>query len=382
MAGRTRFTKRVCKKVAQGLREELGDRFHVGEEEPPFDGWSGKPDIFIDAEKRHKKSIVIIEIEHWSGTPQAKKNIEQAIEWAVDHPSSGVAYINLVNTGGNVDPAALNVAGQRGPVNWMYRQAQYTHDKDDKDSVTAKIVAEIFAPAVHRTVREAIDFAFKYRKSAPLAAPPQEESAASNGRTGRATRWKIRREKDDSERDTWVIYADGEECGNFMTEKKARARLEKLQESERRAAVAEPVREIPAKASRTAASTPPTRRGRSPKADASPGPDQAWLDEVAQIAADFTPGRKGECSVYLALLKIDGKYGIYVGETGIGAQERYRKHKADHKAGRGYVREFGVGLLEEPVAHLQALSRDRAKAIEGKLFRRLERAGFMVKGGH
>lgn len=122
-------------------------------------------------------------------------------------------------------------------------------------------------------------------------------------------------------------------------------------------------------------------RAASPK-PRSFGPPRGWIKRAALIAREFSADGSGTRSVYVTLLKRDGRYGLYVGETGNTPKERFDDQKSDHKAGRGFVRDYGVRPLHEVAGHLRGFSQERARAVEGELARRLKRAGFWVEGGH
>lgn len=137
------------------------------------------------------------------------------------------------------------------------------------------------------------------------------------------------------------------------------------------------------RAAKTASESLKSLSGRAPRASRAAGPSPRWVARVARIAREFASDDDGHHSVYVVLLDRDGGPGLYVGLTGQTVKERFAEHKRGVRAGRGYVRDYGVRLLEGVGAHLRAsLSYARAKLIERRLKERLEEEGFDVKGGH
>ena len=113
-------------------------------------------------------------------------------------------------------------------------------------------------------------------------------------------------------------------------------------------------------------------------------PSQQWLAGVKAIASQYGVERPtGSCCVYLVLLRGDqaaDDFGVYVGETGLSAEERFQNHKQGYKANR-YAKRYGVRLLRPFFDHLQGLSREDALSIERDLADALDRAGYWVEGG-
>ncbi len=86
-------------------------------------------------------------------------------------------------------------------------------------------------------------------------------------------------------------------------------------------------------------------------------------------------------SVYLVLLGFaDDEYGLYVGLTGLDPEQRFRNHKAGHKASR-WVRRHGIGLLPTLYSHLNPLDWDAASRAEVALAEALATTGVLVKQG-
>src|SRR6185295_17806951 len=84
-------------------------------------------------------------------------------------------------------------------------------------------------------------------------------------------------------------------------------------------------------------------------------------------------------SIYVVLLEFDIEdYGLYVGSTGLSPDERFLKHKADHKASR-WVRRYGIGLLPALYRHLNPLDWEPAIKAEVDLAEALARTGIRVK---
>jgi hypothetical protein len=87
---------------------------------------------------------------------------------------------------------------------------------------------------------------------------------------------------------------------------------------------------------------------------------------VVELAPEVCPGTSGPC--------------VYVGLTGLTPQERYRLHKAGHKASR-YVRLYGRRLRQDLAQGLrQPMSYSEARAAEKQLAGELRRRGFKVFG--
>lgn len=97
-----------------------------------------------------------------------------------------------------------------------------------------------------------------------------------------------------------------------------------------------------------------------------------------------TPRRAGHHAVYVVYLRNprgDGRAGYYVGMTGLTPEQRFENHKAGIKAA-GIVRRFGERLVPRLYEHLNPMTYDRAKRMEGLLAESLRKRGFLVFGGH
>ncbi len=74
---------------------------------------------------------------------------------------------------------------------------------------------------------------------------------------------------------------------------------------------------------------------------------------------------------------IPGKLCVYVGMTGITPEERFRKHKSGHKAGR-FVQRYGRHLLPEFYQDFNPLPYDLGQAMEQQLAQQLRDDGHAV----
>jgi len=119
---------------------------------------------------------------------------------------------------------------------------------------------------------------------------------------------------------------------------------------------------------------------------------KAWnLCLLANRDADaLKPNQRSECVCYVAdlddptgkRLARDRRW-VYLGEPRKTATERYAEHKSNIRAGRGWVRDFGVGLNRELArGHPPLRTQSAARAYEGFLAARLRVLGYGVKGGH
>jgi predicted GIY-YIG superfamily endonuclease len=73
---------------------------------------------------------------------------------------------------------------------------------------------------------------------------------------------------------------------------------------------------------------------------------------------------------------------VYVGLTGLTPQQRFQNHKANHKAGRGYVRDHGLCLLPHLYQVYNPMPRKLAIQAEKALAEKLRLQGYTVLGGH
>jgi hypothetical protein len=89
----------------------------------------------------------------------------------------------------------------------------------------------------------------------------------------------------------------------------------------------------------------------------------------------------GEKKVLAANPKRDpAKPCVYVGMTGIPPAERFRNHKAGHKASH-FVEKYGLKLLPELYKYLNPMPFDAACQMEKDLAEDLRSQGFTVCGG-
>jgi hypothetical protein len=90
-------------------------------------------------------------------------------------------------------------------------------------------------------------------------------------------------------------------------------------------------------------------------------------------------------SVYVALLhdpRLGGRWGLYVGQTGLDPDLRFDQHKAGYKAS-GAVKRFGVRLMPDLVEHLNPMNAADALDLEAALADAFRAAGVpWVEGGH
>ena len=113
-------------------------------------------------------------------------------------------------------------------------------------------------------------------------------------------------------------------------------------------------------------------------------PDSAWLEKIKRVVQKFSSKTDGTASVYVAILRDApevGQFAVYIGETGIAVEARYKQHKSGYKASR-HVRQHGIGLAPDLFRHLNPMSRDEAKDLEGSIATALRAAGIAVYGGH
>ncbi len=73
---------------------------------------------------------------------------------------------------------------------------------------------------------------------------------------------------------------------------------------------------------------------------------------------------------------------VYVGLTGLTPQRRFQNHKANHKAGRGYVRDYGLCLLPHLYQAYNPMPHKLAIQAEKALAEKLRLQGYTVLGGH
>jgi hypothetical protein len=113
------------------------------------------------------------------------------------------------------------------------------------------------------------------------------------------------------------------------------------------------------------------------------------------ILAQARETKRGNSHIYVVLLD-DGVRGrrrvkigsdpsaptVYVGMTGLTPRERFRNHKASYKAGKGYVRDYGIGLLPDLYEAYNPMPRILAIKAEKALAEKLRIAGYTVLGGY
>jgi hypothetical protein len=116
-----------------------------------------------------------------------------------------------------------------------------------------------------------------------------------------------------------------------------------------------------------------------------------WLEQAAEITGNFTPKTTGKHNLYIVLLyELKGKrpgYGLYIGETSKSPVARYKEHAQRKRNEKGplfsrIVYKHQKCLLPTLYNHLNPLSRQEAKKLEGEIAEALSLAGIPVYGGH
>jgi hypothetical protein len=105
------------------------------------------------------------------------------------------------------------------------------------------------------------------------------------------------------------------------------------------------------------------------------------LDAASSIPSRRIP--RGAGYVYVALLegaRRGVRYSLYVGSTGLGPMERYRRHVAGIQAGRGRIGKYGLGLLPKVYARFNPMPGRDKETVEVELAEALRGAGFDVYG--
>ncbi len=116
-----------------------------------------------------------------------------------------------------------------------------------------------------------------------------------------------------------------------------------------------------------------------------------WLEKAAEVTGRFTPQTAGKHNLYIILLfELKGKrpgYGLYVGETSKSPEARYKEHAQRKRNRKGplfsrIVFKHQKCLLPTLYNHLNPLSREEAKKLEGEIAEALKLEGIPVYGGH
>jgi hypothetical protein len=116
-----------------------------------------------------------------------------------------------------------------------------------------------------------------------------------------------------------------------------------------------------------------------------------WLERAAEITHRFSTRTTGEHYLYIVLLAgLKGKtpgYGLYVGETSKSPADRFKEHTQGKRNKKGplfsrVVHRYYQCLLPTLYNHLNPLSRQEAKDLEGKIAEALRLEGIPVYGGH
>ena len=117
----------------------------------------------------------------------------------------------------------------------------------------------------------------------------------------------------------------------------------------------------------------------------------SWLEKAAETTGQFTPKTAGRHHLYIVLLSgLNGKtpgYGLYVGETSKTPDVRFREHAQGKCNRKGplfsrIVYRHCQCLLPTLYSHLNPLSRQEAKELEGEIAGALKLEGIPVYGGH
>jgi hypothetical protein len=116
-----------------------------------------------------------------------------------------------------------------------------------------------------------------------------------------------------------------------------------------------------------------------------------WLERAAEVTGRFSPKTNGKHNLYIILLTgLNGKfpgYGLYVGETSKAPEIRFNEHSQAKRNRKGplfsrIVHRHCKCLLPTLYSHLNPLSRQEAKDLEGKIAEALRLEGIPVYGGH
>jgi hypothetical protein len=113
--------------------------------------------------------------------------------------------------------------------------------------------------------------------------------------------------------------------------------------------------------------------------------DADFSERLLAAAASVVSERntKGSGYVYVALLGGARKgvpYSLYVGSTGLGPMERYRRHMRRNKSGRKRIFKYGLGLLPKAYARFNPMFGRHKELVEVELAEGLRSAGFDVYG--
>jgi predicted GIY-YIG superfamily endonuclease len=117
--------------------------------------------------------------------------------------------------------------------------------------------------------------------------------------------------------------------------------------------------------------------------------DIEWMRRAERAALSLrakTVGKAGAVhSVYVVLLhdpRLNGRWGLYVGQTSRDPDWRFDQHKAGYKSSSA-VKRFGVRLMPQLVSHLNPITRDESLVLEAALAEAFRASGVpWVEGGH
>jgi hypothetical protein len=112
----------------------------------------------------------------------------------------------------------------------------------------------------------------------------------------------------------------------------------------------------------------------------------AKAERVAKSFRATTTGERGaHHSIYIVLLhdrSLQGRWGLYVGQTARDPDWRFDQHKVGYKASSA-VRRFGVQLLPAFVEHLNPMKAWESLDLEAALAAAFREVGIgWVEGGH
>lgn len=106
---------------------------------------------------------------------------------------------------------------------------------------------------------------------------------------------------------------------------------------------------------------------------------------LLEAAASVTSRRtaRGTGYVYVALLegaRRNVPFSLYVGSTGLGPMERYRRHLKGKQTVRKRIKRYGRGLLPKLYARFNPMPGRDKEVVEAELADALRQAGFDVYG--
>ena len=119
------------------------------------------------------------------------------------------------------------------------------------------------------------------------------------------------------------------------------------------------------------------------------------LDYPYDILLQALAAKRGKSKIYVVLLDDQVRNrrrvktganpdlpAVYVGMTALPIEKRYQNHKNNHKAGKGYVRDYGIQLLPVLYEAYNPMPYRLAQKAEAALADKLRIEGYTVLGGH